>query len=147
MIQLEKFNGKKYDLSTKEGITLFRKAAQDYVEATITAAKWKRIEENIAERDRKREEKKQLEAEGKLRGSWTPTIRAEPVIIPEPEPEPEPEPPKPKLPEDDPKDAEIIKLREQLAALEALKESNKEIIEEVPEEDGESTSNIREIES
>ena len=69
--------------------------------------------------------------------------RPEPVveIIPEPEPEPEPVIEEVPIIEVDPKVAEIQKLKDQLAELNALKELEKEeaaeIIEEVIKEEGE----------
>lgn len=64
----------------------------------------------------------------------------------ESEPEPIPEVPEPpKIPEVDPKEAELIKLREQLASLQAAVELQKgekaEIIENYGEEDGKEKEN------
>lgn len=54
-----------------------------------------------------------------------------------PKPKAKPKPPKPKVPETDPREAEIIKLREQLAALEAATELAKGDQAQITENSGE----------
>jgi len=155
---MEEFKGKKYDLSTKEGESLFKNAVYEWVDNTLFEAREKRRLENIEARDLRRLEKKELEDKGWHNLHIIPEKEV-PIVISEPELMTsivydgttdidwdtastgtdyvyEPEPVKP-----DPKEVEIAKLKEQLAALEALKELNKEelaeIIEDVKEEEGE----------